>query len=105
MFSNPTTKALNQKTNVTSFMLAMVESWENASGETKERKNRVMVEVVGRDSRRVADQVRLGRWVTLEGYIRSETFKGQEFVKVRTLTVSVWEADDGYTNEKEVGRP
>jgi single-stranded DNA-binding protein len=94
IFSTPTRKALNARTSITSFMLAMVESWDNASGETRERKNRVMVEVVGRDSKRVADEAKLGSWVTLEGYIRSELFKGQELVKVRTLVVNVWEGPD-----------
>lgn len=74
-------------------MLSMVESWHNASGELRERKNRVMVEVVGRDSEEVASQARVGSWVTLEGYIRSEQFKGSEFTKVRTLSITVWEED------------
>lgn len=69
----------------------MVESWENASGERRERKNRILVEVVGRDSARIAKEVQLGSWVTVEGYIRSEQFKGQEITKVRTLTIQVWE--------------
>lgn len=71
----------------------MIESWNNAAGERKERKNRVVVEVVGRDAAAVASQAKLGSWVSLEGYIRSEQFKGQELTKVRTLTIDVWEED------------
>lgn len=89
--STPTTKALNQRTKITSFLLSMVERWDNASGETKERKNRVTVEVVGKHAAAIAETARLGQWVTLEGYIRSELFKGQELTKVRTLTVTPWE--------------
>jgi single-stranded DNA-binding protein len=69
----------------------MVESWFNPEGELRERKNRVLVEVVGKDCERVAQQAKLGSWVTLEGYIRSEQFKGQELIKVRTLSVDIWE--------------
>jgi single-stranded DNA-binding protein len=73
----------------------MIEGWYNAAGERKERRNRVMVEVVGRDSAVIAKSVKLGSWVSIEGYIRSEQFKGQEFTKVRTLTVDAWESGDG----------
>jgi hypothetical protein len=69
----------------------LVESWENASGEYRERKNRVVVEVVGKDSSRIAELAHLGSFVTLEGYIRSELFKGAELMKVRTLSIDVWE--------------
>jgi single-stranded DNA-binding protein len=88
--STPSVKAINSRTRVTSFQLTMIESWENAAGEYRERKNRITVEVVGKDSARVADEASLGSWVTLEGYFRSEQFKGQELTKVRTLSIDVW---------------
>ena len=72
----------------------MVESWLNGDGDLRERKNRIQIEVVGKDSAKIADIARLGSWVTLEGYIRSEQFKGQELIKVRTLAITVWESDD-----------
>jgi len=68
----------------------MVESWVNPDGETRARKNRVLVEVVGRDAERAAAEARLGCWVTIEGYIRSEQFKGQDLIKVRTLSIEIW---------------
>jgi len=88
--SHPSVKSLSPRTKLTAFQLSMVEGWENASGESKERKNRIAIEVVGKDSARVAAELRIGSWVTLEGYIRSENFKGREFIKVRTLTIDVW---------------
>jgi single-stranded DNA-binding protein len=72
----------------------MVESWLNGDGTLRERKNRIQIEVVGKDSADVAKKAKLGSWVTLEGYIRSEQFKGQDLTKVRTLAITVWEADD-----------
>jgi len=68
----------------------MVESWLNPDGESRARKNRVLVEVVGRDAEKVAREAKLGSWVTLEGYIRSEQFKGQDLTKVRTLSIDIW---------------
>jgi len=68
----------------------MVESWLNPDGEARARKNRVLVEVVGRDAEKVAREARLGSWVTIEGYIRSEQFKGQDLTKVRTLSIDIW---------------
>ena len=78
----------------------MTESWENAQGEYRERKNRVIVEVVGKDSARVAEEARLGSWVTVEGYFRSEQFKGQELTKVRTLSINVWKEKPGGPESK-----
>lgn len=93
--SRPVMKAMNDRTNFTTFELSMVESWVNSEGETRERKNRVTVEVVGRDSGKVIDLARLGSWVTLEGYIRSEIFKGEPLMKIRTLSIDVWEVPVG----------
>lgn len=93
--SQPTVKALSPKTSLTAFQLSMVESWLNADGSHRERRNRIQVEVVGKDSAKIAMTAKLGSWVTLEGYIRSEQFKGQELIKVRTLAITVWENDDG----------
>jgi hypothetical protein len=72
----------------------MTESWRNAAGEHCERKNRVIVEVVGRDSAYVAQHGKLGCWVTLEGYFRSEQFKGQDLTKIRTFSIQIWGAPD-----------
>lgn len=93
--NHPSTKALTSTTMLTSFQLSVIESWRNAEQEYRERKNQITVEVVGRDSAYVAKAAKLGSWVTLEGYIRSEQSKGQDLVKVRTFTVTVWEGPDG----------
>lgn len=104
VISTPSLKALNQRTSVTSFLLSMVESWENASGATKERRNRILIEVVGRDAASVAETTRVGYWASIEGYIRSELFKGQELVKVRTFRITTWEAGSDRSTEAS-GRP
>jgi len=88
--STPTVNALSPRTKLTSFQLCLVESWVNPEGDLRARKNRVLVEVVGRDSERVATEAKLGAWVTIEGYIRSEQFKGQDTIKVRTLSIEIW---------------
>lgn len=84
-------KDLNQKTSLATFQLAMIESWQAVDGETKTRKNRITVEVVGKDCNRVMAEAKLGSRATIEGYIRSELWKGQHIIKVRTLTIYIWE--------------
>ena len=89
--SQPSLRDLTHRTRITSFSLDVVESWTNDRLEDKSRTNRVPVEVVGKDAERVAHEARLGRWVTLEGYIRTEQSKGETVLKVRTLSIAVWE--------------
>jgi len=86
---------MNARTKVTSFQLSTVESWRSGDGSVRERKNRVQIEVVGRDAEKIFREIRLGSWVTLEGYVRSEQFKGQDLMKIRTLSIIPWE--DGCT--------
>ena len=91
--SAPSVQAISKRTKATSFELVMVESWTNASGETRERNNHITVEVVGKNSAKVAEEAKIGSWATIEGYIRSEQSKGRDIKKVRTLTISIWERD------------
>lgn len=90
----PRMKSLSAKTKLTYFQLAMRESWTNASGRQCSRNNRITVEVLGRDSSDVVDKARVGSWVTLEGYIRSEEYQGQTIMKIRTLNIRIWEYTD-----------
>jgi hypothetical protein len=68
----------------------MKESWVN-NGKTVSRANRITVEVLGRDAQRIVDEGKVGMWVTIEGYIRSEEYQGRTIIKVRTLNIDVWE--------------
>lgn len=92
---------MNARTKVASFALSCVESWRNDDGLVRERKNVVAIEVLGRDAEHVAVTVRIGSWVTLEGYIRTEELKGQHAVKVRTLSITVWE--EGHEPSSDAG--
>jgi single-stranded DNA-binding protein len=92
--STPSIQPISQKTQATSFQLVMIESWKNAAGEHRERNNTISVEVVGKDSAKVAREAKLGSWATIEGYIRSEQAKGRDIKKVRTLTIQIWEKND-----------
>jgi single-stranded DNA-binding protein len=84
---------------VTSFSLCVVESWVDETGKQKRRNNVVLIEVLGRDAETVASTARLGSWVTLEGYVRSEEARGQHVVKVRTLRIEVWEQPDAQESQ------
>lgn len=74
----------------------MIESWVNAQGEHRERKNTITVEVVGKYSAKIATEAKLGLWATIEGYIRSEQLKGRDLKKIRTLSIQIWKgSNDG----------
>lgn len=101
--THPSTKALSPQTNVTMFMLSAIESWTNGDGERRERANRIPIEVVGRESARIAAHARVGMWVTVEGYLRCEQYKGQDIFKVRTLSIDLWEETDDQGTETSCG--
>jgi single-stranded DNA-binding protein len=101
--TSPIIKALNPRTNLAAFQFAMVESWTNDDGEQRDRKNRITVEVVGRDAGYVAATAKVGTWATIEGYLRSEQFKGQDLIKIRTFSIHLWEAHDGTSREAAGG--
>lgn len=94
----PVLKDLTSTTKLTSFTLALIESWKNGDGKDRDRINSPLVEVVGRDAVRIAHEARIGAWITLEGYIRTEEVKGQHVTKVRTLTITVWPEAPPWTN-------
>ena len=73
--------------------MAMIESWENAQGEYRERKNTITVEVVGKDSAKIASEAKQGLWATIEGYVRSEQSKGSDLKKIRTLSIKIWKGN------------
>lgn len=91
--TDPSIKNLTPATKVTSFQLVVVESWVNGQGEYRDRKNRITVDVVGRDAERIASSAKRGMWASIEGYYRSEIFKGQEVMKIRTLDIEVWSVE------------
>jgi single-stranded DNA-binding protein len=86
-------KSISSNTKVTAFQLSTVESWTSGSGELKERKNRIQVEIVGRDAEKAFEQIRLGTWIFLDGYIRSEVYKGQDLTKMRVFSYEAWEEE------------
>lgn len=98
VISAPKMMELGSKTHATSFYLSVVESWQDHSGNRKERRSSFQIEVVGRDAQRIFDSVRVGHWVTLDGYLRSEIVRGADVTKVRVYDIEAWEephADSG----------
>jgi single-stranded DNA-binding protein len=95
VISTPVIRPLNPRTKATAFTIAMTESWRDDAGAIKQRQNTVIVEVIGRDAESVAARARVGSIVTLEGYLRSDELKGQHVLRVRTLSITVWEDGDG----------
>ena len=94
--SSPVMKDLSSRTKVTSFSLSVVESWVNEENKPRSHTNTFTVEVIGRDAYRVAQEAKLGFWVTLDGYLRSQELKGAHVTVVRTFSINIWaEVRDG----------
>lgn len=99
VISDPVIKALSSKTNITTFRLLLLETWVDGDGNQGEHKNRVVVEVIGRDSAWVKREASRGCWATIEGYVRTGVFKGQDVVKVRTLNINLWRPNEAYGSD------
>ena len=91
--SLPVMKQLSPRTKITSFSLAAVESWADDSGVLKERRNVFVIETLGRDAEYVYREARLGRMVTVDGYLRSDVVKGQNVIRIRTFHIHIWDYD------------
>jgi len=91
VWTAPILKSLNARTKVASFCLSLVESWSNDQGQPRERNNLPLIEVVGKDAERVFAEAKVGSWVTIEGYLRTEEIKGGHVTKVRTLNITIWD--------------
>ncbi len=90
IISSPRTRDLSSSTKLTFFQLSVEESW-TSRGKRCSRNNRIPIEVVGRDAEMTARDGAVGRWVILEGYIRSEEYQGRTLLKVRTLNIQIWD--------------
>jgi hypothetical protein len=79
----PRIKDLSPRTKIFIFKLLVVESWSSPSGEPQEHRNEIFVEFLGRGAQKAFDELRSGAWVGVNGYIRSETSRGREYMKIR----------------------
>jgi len=86
--TQPRIRKISEKTKATSFILATMESWESRNGDAREHRNEILVEVLGRDAQAVYDNLSPGDWVNVDGYMRSDQFKGRTAMSVRVYKIT-----------------
>lgn len=86
--THPKIRKISEKTKLTSFTVAVLEEWSAPSGEQRCHRNDISVEVLGRESEKACELLSPGDWVSVDGYLRSETFKGKPQLKVRVFNIS-----------------
>ncbi len=92
--THPKIRKISEKTRLTSFVVSIFEEWESPSGEKRNHRNDVPVEVLGREAEKVCEHLRPGDWVSVDGYLRSETFKGKPQLRIRVFNISYEEAEN-----------
>ena len=85
--THPKIRNISDRTKLTSFMISVMEEWEGRDGERKSHRNDVTVEVLGRDAESIFDKLSPGDWVTVDGYLRSEQYKGRTSLTVRVFNI------------------
>lgn len=84
--SQPRIRNISEKTKLTSFMMSVSETWLSRDGETKSHRNDILVEVLGREAES-AGRLMPGEWISVDGYLRSEQFKGRTVISVRVYNI------------------
>lgn len=71
VISKPTVSCLSSKTKTASFKLETLESFLNKKGELSFYKNKIRVEVLGKNAETIHDKISIGEHYCVEGYLRS----------------------------------
>ncbi|MHC4647370.1 MAG: single-stranded DNA-binding protein [Planctomycetota bacterium] len=86
--TQPRIRNLSERTKLTSFMVSAMETWASRNGESKSHRNDILVEVLGKEAQPAFDGLSPGDWVSVDGYLRSEQFKGRTVLSVRVYNIS-----------------
>ena len=83
--TRPASRMVSVKLQATTFRLVTVESW-GSPDQPRYHPNVMTVEVLGLDSGR-AREFKVGDWVMVDGYLRTEVRGPGEDVRIRTFSV------------------
>lgn len=86
--THPKIRKISEKTKLTSFVVSVLEGWNSSSGEKRYHRNDVPVEVLGKEAEKACELLSPGDWVSVDGYLRSETFKGRPQLRIRVFNIS-----------------
>ncbi len=93
--TRPSRRKVSSSLNATTFRLVTVESWGRPD-DPRYHPNVLTIEVLGKDSARALD-FRVGDWVMVDGYLRTEVRGPGEDIRIRTFSVK------GFDPSGEVG--
>lgn len=94
--THPRIRNLSEKTKLTSFTISVLETWIGPNGEEKTHRNDILIDVVGKEAIRAYDTLKPGDVVSVDGYLRSEQFKGRTVISVRVYNINYGEEQIGY---------
>jgi single-stranded DNA-binding protein len=86
--THPKIRKISEKTKLTSFTVSVLEEWTTLSGEQRSHRNDIVVEVLGKEAENICGLLSPGDWVSVDGYMRSETFKGKSLLRIRVFNIS-----------------
>jgi len=85
--THPKLRNISKSTKVTDFTVSVSEKWTTKTGEVREHKNVILVEVLGRDAEDVHENLSPGDRVLVDGYIRSNQLHGRDIISVRVFRI------------------
>ena len=93
--TQPKIRSLSERTRLTFFDVSTLETWSSPSGETKSHRSDIPVEVLGKDAEIIYENLRAGMIVDIDGYLRTEIYRGKPVITVRVFSIQYRENDIG----------
>lgn len=102
--THPKIRSISEKTKLTYFMMSVLETWGSPTGERKQHRNDIPVEVLGKEADAACEKLSPGDWVSVDGYLRSEQFKGKTQLRIRVFNISYEGKNEPFGNATDVGK-
>lgn len=71
-----------------------METWASKNGKQKSHRNDILVEVLGKEAQSAYEVLVPGEWVNIDGYLRSDQYKGKSILTVRVYNISYKDKTD-----------
>lgn len=85
--THPKIRSMTEKTKVTAFIVSSLETWESPDGEPRSHRNDIPVEILGKDAEDASKIIKPGDKVKIDGYLRSDQYRGRSILKVRGYNI------------------
>ena len=92
--TRPSFIELSSSTPSVVFTLRLKETWKNRKGEKQEKSNLVNIEVMGKNSFKAKEMIKVGRRYHIDGYLRTDPINGVEMTRIRTFHIEEEDNED-----------